>query len=74
MGVVFRDCSFEFFAPYDTIWLNLEKKKYKMREKRVALLRMINVAFLEYKQFTADNLAQMVRVALEVTFYFYDLI
>ena len=45
-----------------------------MREKRVALLRMINVAFLEYKQFTAENLAQMVRVAVEVTFYFYDLI
>ena len=44
-----------------------------MREKRVALLRLINVAFLEYKQFTADNLAQMVRVALEVTFFFYDL-
>ena len=40
-----------------------------MREKRVALLRMINVAFLEHKQFSADGLEQMVRVALEVSLY-----
>ena len=39
-----------------------------MREKRVSLLRMINVAFLEYKQFSATDLDKMVRVALEVLY------
>ena len=38
-----------------------------MREKRVALLRMLNVAFLEYKEFSEVDFKTTIRVALTVS-------